>query len=132
MKLIAMIRSAKDFPASHDANVHPDDVAAWEADGWARVHPADAEAAPPADTDALKAKITALGGTFHHKAGPEKLQAILDQIQNELLDAPHEDAGGLSHRELNASLEAAEIEFDPSDAPSVKFAALNAATTPDA
>ncbi|MCA3700813.1 MAG: hypothetical protein IOB84_13655 [Brevundimonas sp.] len=40
-------------------------------------------------------------------------------------DAPHEDAGGLTTRELNADLEAAGIEIDPADAPADKAAKLS-------
>lgn len=76
------------------------------------------------DADALRERITRLGGSFHHKAGVEKLTQAL----NELLDATHDDAGGLSHRELNAHLEAAGVEFDPYASPAEKFALLNAAT----
>ena len=118
MKLIAMIRDADAHPDSHNANVHPDNVEAWEANGWARV-----ESAPTDEADFLRAKITALGGTFHHKAGPDKLQATLD----ELLDAPHEDAGGKSICELNADLESLHIEIDPADGPAAKAAKIAAA-----
>lgn len=118
--MIAMTRDVKDFPDSHEALVEPEDVAAWEANGWARLN---AFSAPAAEAEFLKAKITALGGTFHHKAGSEKLQAILD----ELLDAPQEDAGGKSIRELNADLESLNIEIDPADGPAAKAAKINAA-----
>jgi len=41
-------------------------------------------------------------------------------ITNHLLDVTHDDAGGLSHRELNASPEGLGIKIDPADTPADK------------
>lgn len=56
--------------------------------------------------DRLRARITALGGKAHHKAGVDKLTEVL----NALLDDTSE---GLSRREINADLTALNVEFDP-------------------
>lgn len=78
------------------------------------------EPANNAEADALRARLTRLGIKFHHKTGEEKLRELLNA---ELDDTTH----GLSRRELCASLEAAEVEFDP-DAPHADLvAALEAA-----
>lgn len=58
------------------------------------------------EIDRLRARITALGGKAHHKAGVDKLTEVL----NALLDDTSE---GLSRREINADLTALNIEFDP-------------------
>lgn len=34
MDLVKLVRDAKDHPDSHEANVRPEDVGAWEANGW--------------------------------------------------------------------------------------------------
>lgn len=81
------------------------------------------EANGDVEADALRAHIERLGGKAHHKAGVEKLQSILDG----LLDAPHEDAGGKSIRELNADCESLGIEIDPEDSPAAKAAKIAAA-----
>jgi hypothetical protein len=130
MKAIAMIRDADAFPDSHHATVDEVDVAAWQEAGWQVADPLDHDrdgkpgGSAAGEADAIRERIIKLGGSFHHKAGVEKLTDAL----NELLDATHDDAGGLSHRELNADLEAAGVEFDPYASPADKFALLNAAT----
>lgn len=58
------------------------------------------------EIDRLRARITALGGKAHHKAGVDKLTEVL----NALLDDTSE---GLSRREINADLENLKVEFDP-------------------
>lgn len=58
------------------------------------------------EIDRLRARITALGGKAHHKAGVDKLTQVL----NALLDDTSE---GLSRREINADLTALNVEFDP-------------------
>ncbi|GAA0766096.1 hypothetical protein [Brevundimonas olei] len=58
------------------------------------------------EIDRLRARITALGGKAHHKAGVDKLTEVL----NALLDDTSE---GLSRREINADLTALNVEFDP-------------------
>lgn len=58
------------------------------------------------EIDRLRARITALGGKAHHKAGVDKLAEVL----NALLDDTSE---GLSRREINADLENLKVEFDP-------------------
>lgn len=58
------------------------------------------------EIDRLRARITALGGKAHHKAGVDKLTEVL----NALLDGTSE---GLSRREINADLTALNVEFDP-------------------
>lgn len=58
------------------------------------------------EIDRLRARITALGGKAHHKAGVDKLTEAL----NALLDDTSE---GLSRREINADLENLKVEFDP-------------------
>lgn len=58
------------------------------------------------EIDRLRARITALGGKAHHKAGVDKLTEVL----NALLDDASE---GLSRREINADLENLKVEFDP-------------------
>lgn len=90
-----------------------------EADFDPKVHQRYEEGADDGD-DALRAQIERLGGKAHHKAGPDKLQALLD----ELLDAPHEGAGGKSIRELNADCESLGIEIDPEDSPAAKAAKI--------
>jgi len=91
MTLIAMTRSAKDFPESHDANVRPDDVAAWEADGWA--------------SKATKAPKKAKGDNADLIAAVE---SILDP-----LDAPNDDANGLTLRQLRADIAGLGLDVDP-------------------
>lgn len=93
-----------------------------ESDFDAKVHDVF-EDGGDAEADAIRAQIERLGGKAHHKAGAEKLQSILDG----LLDAPHEDAGGKSIRELNADSESLGIEIDPEDSPSAKAAKIAAA-----
>lgn len=58
------------------------------------------------EIDRLRARITALGGKAHHKAGVDKLTEVL----NALLD---DTSAGLSRREINADLTALNVEFDP-------------------
>lgn len=41
----------------------------------------DAPVAPAGDVENLRAQITALGGSFHHKAGAERLRAILSDLE---------------------------------------------------
>lgn len=48
-------------------------------------------------------------------------------IEVDPLDAPQDDAGGLTIRELHASLEGLGLAFDPADTPAAKFAQLNEA-----
>jgi len=73
--------------------------------------PADLRTEPEINADQdeigrLRARITALGGKAHHKAGVDKLTEVL----NALLDDTSE---GLSRREINADLENLKVEFDP-------------------
>lgn len=93
-----------------------------ESDFDPKVHERYQEGGDPA-ADALRAQIESLGGKAHHKAGVEKLQAILDG----LLDAPHEDAGGRSIRELNADCESLGIAIEPQDTPAAKAQKIAAA-----
>lgn len=66
--------------------------------------PSDLRTEP--EIDRLRARITALGGKAHHKAGVDKLTEVL----NALLDDTSE---GLSRREINADLENLKVEFAP-------------------
>lgn len=34
VKLVVMVRDADQFPPPHTADVHPDEVANWQAAGW--------------------------------------------------------------------------------------------------
>ena len=130
MKTIALVRDAAAFPDSYEATIDEADLDAWKEAGWEPADPLDHDGdgnpggSAVDEADALRERITKLGGTFHHKNGIEKLQQQLDS----LLDATHDDAGGLSHRGLNADLEAAGVEFDPYASPADKFALLNAVT----
>jgi hypothetical protein len=130
MQAIALIRDAKAYPESHHANVEKDELAAWLDAGWEVADPLDHDGygkpggSAAGEADAVRERITKLGGTFHHKAGVGKLTEAL----NALLDVTHDDAGGLSHRELNADLEAAGVAFDPYASPAEKFSLLNEAT----
>lgn len=77
-----------------------------------------------AEADRLRARIVALGGKAHHKAGLEKLRETFDAM----LDDTSE---GLSRREINADLEAARVEFDPY-APREELLALHAQSKAEA
>lgn len=48
---------------------------------------------------------------------PDAIAAIEAELQRRHLDAPHEDAGGLTLRELHADLEALGISWEPTDTP---------------
>lgn len=89
---------------------------------------AGAEVVPPSDADAeierLRARIIAMGGKPHHKAGLEKLQEAF----NAMLDDTSE---GLSRREIIADLESAGVEFDPY-APREELLKLHAQAKADA
>ena len=77
---VRMVRDATKFPESNEANVPPQGVAAFQADGWTM---ADDKTPQPKASDevaVLREQITALGGTFHHKAGVEKLTEILSAL----------------------------------------------------
>jgi hypothetical protein len=43
--------------------------------------PVVAPVAPAGEVESLRAQITALGGSFHHKAGAERLRAILSDLE---------------------------------------------------
>jgi hypothetical protein len=109
MSTIAMIRDAKQFPDSHDANVHPDNVAEFEAAGWTRRDPLDH------DSDGRK------GGSKKKAAAPAPVE------DTDPLDIPQDAAGGLTIRELHASLEGVGVEFDPAADVAVKFGQLTEA-----
>lgn len=91
-------------------------------------------AAPPAPVEANK--VMAGEGLPMPGETPDSIAALkakVAELEAKLAapvvepDAPHEDAGGLTTRELNADLEAAGIEIDPVDAPADKAAKLSAA-----
>lgn len=130
--MIKLTRDAEAFPDSHDATVEPEDVEAWTAEGWSVVEDEaegddddddDDKGDPAARVDALRAQIVALGGKPHHLAGEASLTALLDG----LLVAPHQDANGLSIRELDADLESLGLEIDPADKPADKWAKIQTA-----
>lgn len=56
------------------------------------------------------------------KNSDEAKAAINAELKRRWLDAPNEDAGGLTHRELNADLTELGIEIDPADTAAQKLA----------
>jgi hypothetical protein len=73
-KTVAMVRDAKAHPKSHDANVCPDDVAAWKANGWS-------VAGEDADDDGLTkveihADLEAMGVDFDPRAKKADLLSL--------------------------------------------------------
>jgi len=131
--VVRMTRDATEFPDSHHANVPADNVAEFEAMGWHVEEQTEGD--EPDDGDLTKpdiiAELVALG--VDHKASAKKadLLALLVEAREKAaqstdpLDFPHEDAGGLTKRELHADLEAKGIEFDPAATSAELFALLN-------
>lgn len=62
---VALTRDAKAFPASHDANVRPDDVAAWKANGWEVAGEDDDEGLTKVE---INADLEAMGVEFDPRA----------------------------------------------------------------
>lgn len=61
------------------------------------------------------------------KNAAEARQAIEVELRRRALDVSHDEANGLTTRELNADLEAAGVEIDPEDSPAEKLAKIEAA-----
>ncbi len=97
--VVAMRRDAKEFAHSHDANVHPDQVAEFEEDGWERVDPLDHDANGKKGGSRKKARAV------ENDPGAGELVDPLDE--------PREEIGGLTIRELHADCEANGVEIDP-------------------
>lgn len=104
-KTIRMVRDANEHPDSHEANVHADQVSDFEGWGWRRAD--------------------ALDHDGDGKKGGSKKKAKAADTATDPLDVPNEDAGGLTKRELHASLEAKGIEFDPAATSAELYALVN-------
>lgn len=78
VKLVRMVRHADTNPAPHAADVHPDEVQNYRSGGWTVAEGKTPEASD--EVAILREQITALGGTYHHKAGVEKLTEILSAL----------------------------------------------------
>lgn len=61
------------------------------------------------------------------KNAAEAKAAIEAELRRRALDVPHDEANGLTTRELNADLESAGVEIDPEDSPAEKLAKIEAA-----
>lgn len=86
---VRMVRDAKQFPESHEANVTPEGVAEFEALGWT------------AEVAEKKTKA------------PKKAKGD----DTDPLDVPNDDAGGLTLRELRADIAALGLDVDTDMSP---------------
>lgn len=88
--LIKLTRDAEAFPESHEANVHPDHVDDWKANGWT-VEGEEKKAKPrgkkkPDAANGLthaeiEADLTAMGVDFDPRQSADELLALRDEAR---------------------------------------------------
>lgn len=88
-ELIKLTRDAKAFPDSHEANVHPDHLDDWKANGWTVEGDAKPKARGKKKPDAanglthaeIEADLTAIGVDFDPTQSADELLALRDEAR---------------------------------------------------
>lgn len=119
---VKMVRDAKAFPESHEANVRPENVAEFEAMGWSAAGAAEKPAVIPSDWQSLTAKkrvalAKALGWVDGEPTTEQADGWIADIIVQRERAEPREDLGGRSLQEVHAVLTAKGVEWDAETSP---------------